>query len=59
MEATLGVQNITQLGIVYSASTFRFFETYNIVVFLYLIMTVTLSIFIRSLGRRLEKHKRG
>lgn len=55
----LGVQDITQLGKVYSASTFRFFETYNIVAFLYLIMTVTLSIFIRGLERRLEKHKRG
>ncbi len=57
--SALGVQDITQLGKVYSASTFRFFETYNIVAFLYLIMTVTLSIFIRGLERRLEKHKRG
>jgi polar amino acid transport system permease protein len=32
--SALGVQDITQLGKVYSASTFKFFETYNIVAFL-------------------------
>ncbi len=29
--SALGVQDITQLGKVYSSSTFKFFETYNIV----------------------------
>ena len=56
--SVLGVQDITQLGKVYSASTFRFFETYNVVAFLYLIMTITLSILIRMLERRLQRHKR-
>jgi polar amino acid transport system permease protein len=40
--SALGVQDITQLGKVYSASTFLFFETYNVVAFLYLVMTLSL-----------------
>jgi len=52
--SSLGVQDITQLGKVYSASTFLFFETYNVVAFLYLIMTIGLSLFVRALERRLK-----
>ncbi|HTN63737.1 MAG TPA: amino acid ABC transporter permease, partial [Devosia sp.] len=37
--SALGVQDITQLGKVYSSGTFKFFETYNVVAFLYLTMT--------------------
>jgi len=42
------------LGKVYSASTFKFFETYNVVAFLYLVMTVGLALLIRFLEKRLE-----
>jgi polar amino acid transport system permease protein len=52
--SSLGVQDITQLGKVYSASTFLFFETYNVVAFLYLIMTVGLSLIVRGLEGRLK-----
>jgi polar amino acid transport system permease protein len=52
--SSLGVQDITQLGKVYSASTFLFFETYNVVAFLYLVMTIGLSLLVRSLERRLK-----
>jgi polar amino acid transport system permease protein len=52
--SSLGVQDITQLGKVYSASTFRFFETYNVVAFLYLIMTIGLSLLVRALERRMK-----
>lgn len=57
--SALGVQDITQLGKVYSASTFKFFETYNVVAFLYLVMTVSLSLMVRSLEHRLNlaKHR--
>ena len=55
--SVLGVQDITQLGKVYSASTFKFFETYNTVAFLYLVMTVTLSLGVAALERRLSQHK--
>jgi polar amino acid transport system permease protein len=51
--SVLGVQDITQLGKVYSASTFRFFETYNVVAFLYLVMTVGLAMLVRALERRM------
>jgi polar amino acid transport system permease protein len=52
--SALGVQDITQLGKVYSASTFRFFETYNVVAYLYLVMTIGLSLLVRGLERRLK-----
>jgi polar amino acid transport system permease protein len=50
--SALGVQDITQLGKVYSASTFRFFETYSIVALLYLVMTLGLSMVVRWLEKR-------
>ena len=53
--SALGVQDITQLGKVYSASTFRFFETYNVVAFLYLVMTLSLSLMVRALEQRLKR----
>jgi polar amino acid transport system permease protein len=52
--SALGVQDITQLGKVYSASTFLFFETYNVVAFLYLVMTLSLSLLVRALEARLK-----
>jgi polar amino acid transport system permease protein len=52
--SVLGVQDITQLGKVYSASTFKFFETYNVVAFLYLVMTIGLALFLRWLEERLQ-----
>ena len=56
--SALGVQDITQLGKVYSASTFKFFETYNVVALLYLVMTISLSMLIRFMEKRLARHKR-
>ena len=53
--SVLGVQDITQLGKVYAASTFMFFETYNVVAFFYLCMTVSLSMLVRSLERHLKQ----
>jgi His/Glu/Gln/Arg/opine family amino acid ABC transporter permease subunit len=52
--SVLGVADITQLGKVYAAGSFRFFETYNVVTFLYLVMTVGLSLALRALERRLR-----
>jgi polar amino acid transport system permease protein len=52
--SVLGVQDITQLGKVYAASTFLFFETYNAVAFFYLVLTVTLSLLVRVLENRLK-----
>lgn len=53
--SALGVQDITQLGKVYSASTFKFFQTYNIVAFLYLVMTMGLAALIRFVEQRLKE----
>ena len=51
--SALGVQDITQLGKVYSASTFKFFETYSMVALLYLVMTLGLAVVIRTVEKRL------
>ena len=53
--SALGVQDITQLGKVFSASSFKFFETYNIVAFLYLVMTISLSLVIRMVEKRIKR----
>lgn len=52
--SVLGVADITQLGKVYAAGSFRYFETYNIVAYIYLIMTIGLSLALRRLERRLR-----
>ena len=54
--SSLGVADITQLGKVYSAATFKFFETYNVVAFLYLTMTISLSLLVRFIERRLGRY---
>jgi len=56
--SVLGVQDITQLGKVYAASTFLFFETYNAVAFFYLVLTVSLSLLVRSLEKNLTTGRR-
>jgi polar amino acid transport system permease protein len=53
--SALGVQDITQLGKVYASGTFRFFETYNVVAFLYLTMTISLSLLVRLLEQRMKR----
>jgi len=52
--SALGVQDITQLGKVYSASTFKFFETYSIVALLYLVMTLGLALLVRAMEQHLR-----
>lgn len=53
--SVLGVADITQLGKVYSAGTFRFFETYSIVAYIYLLLTISLSLALRGVERRLRR----
>jgi polar amino acid transport system permease protein len=55
--SALGVQDITQLGKLSSAASFKFFETYNVVAFLYLTMTISLSLLVRLLEARLRSHR--
>lgn len=53
--SVLGVADITQMGKVYAAGSFRFFETYSIVAYIYLLLTVGLSLGLRALERRLRE----
>jgi len=53
--SALGVADITQLGKVYSSGTFKFFETYNVVAFLYLVMTIGLSLLVKLLEAQLRR----
>ena len=57
--SVLGVADITQMGKVYAAGSFRFFETYSIVAYIYLVLTIGLSLGLRGLESRLRKaHER-
>ncbi len=52
--SALGVQDITQLGRLYSASSFQYLKTYNMVAFVYLGMTVLLSLGVKIMEKRLR-----
>ena len=56
--SALGVQDITQVGRVYAASTFKYFETYTVIAFLYLTLTISLSLLVRLLERRFSRGRR-
>ncbi|MEP4115119.1 MAG: amino acid ABC transporter permease [Nitratireductor sp.] len=53
--SVLGVADITQMGKIYASGSFRFFETYSIVAYIYLILTVSLSLALRALEKRLRQ----
>jgi polar amino acid transport system permease protein len=57
--SVLGVADITQMGKIYAAGSFRFFETYSIVAYIYLILTVGLSMALRTLERRMRNRGGG
>ena len=57
--SVLGVLDITQLGKVTAAGNFRYFETYNVVALIYLIMTVSLSLMLRKLEAKMRKIPEG
>jgi polar amino acid transport system permease protein len=53
--SVLGVADITQMGKVYASGSFRFFETYSIVAYVYLILTIGLSLALRGFEKRMRK----
>ncbi|MCV3239083.1 amino acid ABC transporter permease [Mesorhizobium sp. ZC-5] len=57
--SVLGVADITQMGKIYAAGSFRFFETYSIVAYVYLLLTASLSLALRALERRMRRHQKG
>jgi polar amino acid transport system permease protein len=52
--SALGVQDITRLGQLYSASSFQYLKTYNVVAFMYLSMTILLSLGVKGMEMRLK-----
>jgi polar amino acid transport system permease protein len=56
--SVLGVADITQMAKVYASGSFTFFETYNVVALVYLVMTLALSLALRGLEQRLRAHER-
>ncbi len=57
--SVLGVYDITQAGKITAAGNFRYFETYNVVALIYLIMTVGLSLLLRRLETRMRRNDHG
>lgn len=53
--SVLGVTDITQMAKVYAAGSFRFFETYSIVAYIYLILTVGLSLILRRIEKSMRR----
>lgn len=53
--SVLGVADITQMGKVYASGSFRFFETYSIVAYIYLLLTICLSLGLRHLEKRMRQ----
>jgi polar amino acid transport system permease protein len=51
--SVLAVRELTHLGKLNRARTFRTFETWNTVAFLYLILTISLSLLVKLLERRM------
>jgi polar amino acid transport system permease protein len=53
--SVLGVADITQMGKVYASGSFRFFETYSIVAYVYLVLTIGLSLVLRRIEKRMRQ----
>jgi His/Glu/Gln/Arg/opine family amino acid ABC transporter permease subunit len=57
--AVLGISDVAQLAKVTAAGNFRYFETYNVAAFLYLVMTIGLSLVLRRFEARMRARARG
>lgn len=57
--SVLGILEITQLGRQYASGNFRFRESYFVLVFIYLSMTVALSFLLHRLERRVSRDRVG
>jgi polar amino acid transport system permease protein len=56
--AVLGISDVAQLAKVTAAGNFRYFETYNVAAFLYLVMTIGLSLILRRFESRMRSRGR-
>jgi polar amino acid transport system permease protein len=57
--SVLGVRDITQEARLYASASFRFLETYTSLAFLYLAMTIVLSLVVKWVENRLNSDGRG
>ncbi|MGG7517021.1 amino acid ABC transporter permease [Allorhizobium undicola] len=55
--SVLGVADVSQAGKIYASGSFRFFETYSIVAYIYLVLTIGLSLVLRGVERRLRQRQ--
>lgn len=53
--SVLAVRDITQLGKLYRARSFRSFEAYNTMAFIYLSMTLSLSMLVKFIEERMQR----
>ena len=54
LATVLAVPELTQMGRLRRSSTFRYLETFNVVAYLYLAMTLMLSALVRMIERRFK-----
>jgi polar amino acid transport system permease protein len=54
----LGVEDITRQGQTYAASTFTFFQVYNVVALTYLVLTLSLSMLVKLLEMYLHRGRK-
>jgi len=55
LASALGVEEITRLAQTYASSSFRTFETYNVLAYMYLVLTLGLSLVVKLLETRLSR----
>lgn len=56
--STMGVRDITQQAKLYASATFQYRETYNTLAFMYLSLTLMLSLVVKWLERRMSRSER-
>ncbi len=52
--SALGVQDVTQMARLYAASSFEYLKTYNMLAYIYLSMTILLSLGVKAIEKRLK-----
>jgi len=57
LASVLGVEEITRLAQNYGSSSFLYLETYNVLAYLYLVMTLGLSMFVKLIERRTTRER--
>lgn len=57
--SVLGVADLAQMAKVYASGSFRYFEAYNILTVLYLMVTIALTLALRALERHLNRTREG